>query len=59
MSGKSPLKPEDFPLRVEGRKIKGKRGKTIAVTDSAAAAADIAGRLNEDEDRKDEDRWSA
>ena len=59
MSGKSPIKPEDFPLEVEGKKIKGKRGKTIAVTESDAAAEDIAERLNEDEDRKEEDRWSA
>jgi hypothetical protein len=59
MSRKSPIKPEDFPLKVEGKKIKGKRGKTIAVTESDAAAEDIAERLNEDEDRKEEDRWSA
>lgn len=59
MSGKSPIKPEDFPLAVEGRKIKGKRGKMIAVTESDAAAEDLAERLNEDENRKEEDRWSA
>ena len=59
MSGKSPIEPNDFPLKVEGKKIKGKRGNTVAVTESDAAAEDIAERLSEDEDRKEEDRWSA
>jgi hypothetical protein len=56
---KPPIEPEAFPLEIEGKKIKGKRGKTIAITESDTATADIAERLNEDEERKEEDRWSA
>lgn len=54
-----PLKPDDFPLHVEGDKIKKQDGKPVASTDDPATAADLAERLNEDEDRREEDKWSA
>jgi hypothetical protein len=56
---KKPLKPDDFPLEVDQEKIKTSDGKTIAKTDSEATAQEIAERLNEDEEKKEEDRWSA
>ena len=54
-----PLKPEDFPLHVEGDKIKKQDGKPLASTENPATAADVADRLNEDEDRREQDKWSA
>jgi hypothetical protein len=54
-----PLEPNDFPLHVEGNKIKNQDGKPVARTDDPALAADVAGRLNEDEDRREQKKWSA
>jgi hypothetical protein len=54
-----PLKPEDFPLHVEGDKIKKQDGKPVASTEDPATAADVADRLNEDEYRREQDNWSA
>ena len=56
---KTALEPEDFPLRVEKNKIQTGDGKTIAETSSEEVAAEIARRLNRDEEKKEEDRWSA
>ena len=54
-----PLKPDDFPVNAEGKKIKKQDGTPIANTDDPAVAADVAERLNEDEARREEDKWSA
>jgi hypothetical protein len=59
MSGKRSLYPENFPLMVEGKKILTSDGQTIATAESEADALEIARRLNENEDRKEEGRWSA
>ena len=56
---KKPLKPDDFPLNTEGKKIKKQDGTPIADTDDPAVAADVAERLNDDEARREEDKWSA
>ncbi|WOH67990.1 hypothetical protein [Bradyrhizobium sp. BWA-3-5] len=56
---KKPLEPEDFPVNVDGHKLTKQDGTPIAHVDSPAVATDIADRLNEDEARRDEDRWSA
>jgi hypothetical protein len=58
-TSKKPLKPDDFPVTAEGQKIKKQDGKPIANTEDPALAADVAERLNEDEARREEDRWSA
>jgi hypothetical protein len=58
-SSKKPLKPEDFPVDAEDRKIKKQEGTPIADAESPAVAAEIAERLNEDEARREEDKWSA
>jgi hypothetical protein len=54
-----PLKSEDFPVRAEGDKIRTLDGTPIANMRDPAIAADVAGRLNEDECRREEDKWSA
>jgi hypothetical protein len=56
---KKPLQPNDFPVNAEGKKIKKQDGTPIANTDDPAVAADVAERLNEDEARREEDKWSA
>jgi hypothetical protein len=56
---KKPLQPRDFPVNTEGKKIKKQDGAPIANTDDPAIAADVAERLNEDEARREEDKWSA
>jgi hypothetical protein len=48
---KKPLQPHDFPRKQDGT--------PIANTDDPAIAADVAERLNEDEARREEDKWSA
>jgi len=54
-----PLKPDDFPVNAEGKKIKKQDGIPIANTDDPTVAADVAERLNDDEARREEDKWSA
>ena len=54
-----PLKPEDFPVNAEGKKIKKDDGTPIAETADPALAEDVADRLNEGEARREEDKWSA
>jgi hypothetical protein len=58
-ASKKPLKPDDFPLNAEGPKLKKQDGTPIADTDGPALAADIADPLNDDEARREEDKWSA
>jgi hypothetical protein len=59
LSSEKPLKPEDFPVDVEGKKIKKQDGTPIANAESPAVAGEIAERLNEDEARREEEKWSA
>ena len=53
------LKPEDFPIHTQQKKIVKTDGKTIAEASNQQTADDVAERLNAEEDRRDEDRWSA
>lgn len=53
------LKPEDFPVHPDQKKILKKDGKTIAETSDKKIAEDVAERLNAEEDRREDDRWSA
>lgn len=59
MPNDKPLKPDDFPVEVEGEELVTADGKPIAKAKTPAIAEDIAERLNEDDQRKEEDRWSA
>lgn len=56
---RKPLKPEDFPVAADGAEIKTQDGTPIAVTPDPAVATDVAERLNADEARREEDKWSA
>ena len=58
-TSKKPLKPDDFPVNADGQKIKKQDGTPIANTEDSAVAADVAERLNDDEARREEDKWSA
>lgn len=58
-SKQKPLKPDDFPVHAEGETIKKQDGTPIAETENSTSAEDIAERLNEDEARREEDKWSA
>jgi hypothetical protein len=59
MSKQKPLEPHDFPVHAEGDKIKKHDGAPLAQAEDAAAASDVAERLNHDEARREEDKWSA
>jgi hypothetical protein len=48
-ASKKPLRPEDFPVNAEGRKIKKQDGRPIADAEDPALAEDVAERLNDDE----------
>jgi hypothetical protein len=52
------LKPNDFPVRVEKKKIVKTDGKDIAEAATPKIAEDIAGRLNSEEAQREEDRWA-
>ncbi len=56
---KTPLKPDDFPVHAEDNKITKEDGMPVAEVEDNIAASDIAGRLNDDEARREEDKWSA
>ena len=53
------LKPEDFPVHTEEKKIVKNDGKTIADASDKKVAEDVAERLNAEEDLREQDRWSA
>ena len=53
------LKPEDFPVQVQQRNIVKNDGKAIAEACDQKTAEDVADRLNAEEYRREEDRWSA
>lgn len=55
----SVLNPDDFPLTVAGTKLSKPDGEPVAIATDAATATEIAERLNNDELRNEEDRWSA
>jgi hypothetical protein len=53
------LKPADFPVQVQQRNIVNNDGKAIAEACDEKTAEDVADRLNAEEYRREEDRWSA
>lgn len=55
----SVLNPRDFPLTADGVTLSRPDGKPVAIVRDTATAAEIADRLNADEHRKEEDKWSA
>jgi hypothetical protein len=59
MTKHNPLKPDDFPVHVEDENIVKNDGEPIAEVCDNKTAEDIADRLNENEYRREEDRWSA
>ena len=59
MPNDKPLKPDDFPVDVKGEELVTAECKPIAKARTPAIAEDIADRLNEDDCRKEQDRWSA
>lgn len=54
-----PLEPEDFPLRVEDKKIVKNDGEPIAEARDKKIADEVTERLNAEEDIREQDRWSA
>jgi hypothetical protein len=54
-----PLEPDDFPVEARKSKILKQGGEPIADVCNQKTAEEIAERLNEDEERREEDRWSA
>jgi len=54
-----PLKPQDFPVRTKQKKIVKNDGGTIAEAPNEKTADEVAERLNAEEHRREEDRWSA
>ena len=59
MADESLLKPADFPVQVQQRNIVNNDGKAIAEACDEKTAEDVADRLNAEEYRREEDRWSA
>jgi hypothetical protein len=59
MAGDKSLEPQDFPVRVQQRNIVKNDGRPIAEACDQKTAEEVADRLNADECRREEDRWSA
>ncbi|WKA29944.1 hypothetical protein [Bradyrhizobium roseum] len=55
----APLKPDDFPVRSDKNKILTTSGRPVALAKDEKTADEVAKRLNADEHRQEEDRWSA
>ena len=53
------LKPDDFPVHANRKKIVKSDGKAIAEALDEKTAKEVAERLNADEQTREEDRWSA
>jgi hypothetical protein len=58
MVDKEQLKPDDFPVHAESKKIVKPDGKNIAEARTLKIAEDVAERLNAEEDRREQDRWA-
>jgi hypothetical protein len=59
MADDEPLKPENFPVHTNQKQIVKNDGTTIAEARTKKTAEDVAERLNAEEGRREEDRWSA
>ena len=55
----APLKPDDFPVHADKNQILTTTGDPVASAKDEKTAAEVAKRLNADENRQEEDRWSA
>ena len=56
---KPPIDLNDFPLSADGKEVRTTRGKSIASANSKKVAEEIANSLNGEDQRKEEDKWSA
>jgi hypothetical protein len=59
MADDEPLKSEDFPVHTNQKQIVKNDGRAIADARTEKTAEDVAERLNAEEGRREEDRWSA
>jgi len=53
------LKPDDFPIEAHDEKLATSDGKPVATAETPKVAEEIAGRLNEQAEQAEQDRWSA
>jgi hypothetical protein len=58
MADNDQLKPNDFPVHAEHKKIVKTDGKDVAEATTPKIAEDIADRLNSEEAQREEDRWA-
>jgi hypothetical protein len=59
MATNDALKPDDFPVHSDKNRILTTSGEPVAKARDEKTADEVAKRLNADEDRREEDRWSA
>jgi hypothetical protein len=58
MADKEQLKPDDFPVHIESKKIVKPDGNEIAEARSPKIAEEVAERLNTEEHLREQDRWA-
>ncbi len=58
MADNDQLKPNDFPMHIDKKKIVKTDGKEIAEAKTTKIAEDVADRLNSEEAQREEDRWA-
>ena len=59
MAQNSPLKPDDFPVKVENQKLRTQNDVPVADAETPELVDQLAERLNEHADQEEQDRWSA
>jgi hypothetical protein len=55
---KDKLKEDDFPLRVDGDTVVNRKLKPVITAPTPELAEDVAERLNENENKRQEDDWT-
>lgn len=58
MADEDQLKPNDFPVHSEKKKIVKSDGSEVAEAKTPQVAEDMANRLNSEEAQREEDRWA-
>jgi hypothetical protein len=56
---KHSIKPEDYPVKADGKEVKTTNGDSIATAKDEPIAEEVADGLNDQAYREEHDRWSA
>lgn len=52
------LDEDDFPLKVQQNKIRARNDRLLATAETAEVAEQLVERLNQDQNRRQENKWN-